>query len=410
MTLRNWAGNHAYRAAEIATPESTAALCAMLAGSPIKVIGTRHTFSDIGDGVRLVSLAGLRERFVVAADRRTVSIDGAMTYGRLCRLLEPEQLALANLASLPHISVAGAVATATHGSGVGNANLATAVRALTLATSDGPRRFAVGDPDWHGVVVAVGALGPVVELELAVEPAYDIAQTVYRGLRWDEVSADPLRFLGHAYSVSLFTRFGDTPGTLWVKRRVGHDHDAPPAGREVVAATEPLHPIDGHRPDACTEQLGVAGLWAHRLPHFRLGFEPSSGEEIQSEYFVPIDAAARAIDAVRGVAAEIAPALLVSEIRTVAGDDQWLSPQYEGATLALHFTWRPDPVAAAAAARTVERALEHLRPRPHWGKHFSPELDVRVPDRPRAAWLALRARLDPTGVYVNPWLERTLLA
>ena len=408
MVLTNWAGNHRYRATEVLTPQSIDELAGVLDAGPAKIIGTRHTFSDIGDGDRLISLSGLGERFAVGPDRRTVRIDGAMTYGRLCELLQPEGLALANLASLPHISVAGAVATATHGSGLRNGNLATSVRAVTLATSDGVRRFDEGDDEWRGVVVSLGALGPVIELELAVEPAFDVAQTVYHGLGWSELVGAPASVLGCAYSVSIFTRFGADAGALWVKRRLDQDDEVPAVGAELVPAAAPQHPLPGHPGVTCTEQLGVPGRWSDRLPHFRLEFTPSDGDEIQSEYFVAFEHASAAIDALRAVGPDLDAALLVAELRSVAGDEQWLSPQCDGPTFAMHFTWRPDPVLAAAAARTVEQALAPMRPRPHWGKHFSAELDVRAAYEHLNAFLALRDHLDPGGRFVNPWFERTL--
>lgn len=408
MVLTNWAGNHQYRAADILTPRSIDELADVLGNGPAKVIGTRHTFSDIGDGERLISLSGLGERFEVAPDRRTVRIDGAMTYGRLCELLAPHGLALANLASLPHISVAGAVATATHGSGLHNGNLATSVRSLTLLTHGGLRRFDEGDAEWRGVVVSLGAVGPVVELVLAVEPVFHVAQTVFHGLRWHELVDDPEAILGSAYSVSLFTRFGDEPGALWVKRRVGRDDEVPPPGAALVPATTPQHPLPDHPGETCTEQLGVAGLWSERLPHFRLGFTPSSGDEIQSEYFVAFEHAAAAIEALRRVGSELDSALLVSELRAVAGDDHWLSPQCDGPTFAMHFTWGPNAAMAAAGARVVERALAPLEPRPHWGKHFSAALDVGPRYRDLSSFLALRDRLDPAGRFISPWFERTL--
>ncbi|MEM9202766.1 MAG: D-arabinono-1,4-lactone oxidase [Actinomycetota bacterium] len=407
MALRNWGGNHQYRATSVERPASEDELAALLAGGTVQVLGTRHTFSDIGDADRLVSLDGLGERFEVAADRRSVRVDGAMTYARLAVLLEPTGLALRNLASLPHISIAGAVATATHGSGLGNGNLATAVRNLTLVGPTGSRSFAATDADFAGVVVSLGTLGVVTELVLEVEPTYDIAQTVYRGVSWDRLLDRPESLLGSAYSVSAFTRFRDSVDALWVKRRVGRDV----VGDEAVgliSETEMRHPIDGHPAEACTPQFGVPGRWADRLPHFRADATPSSGAEIQSEYFVRLGDAAGAIEAIRSVAHRLDGVLLVCEIRTVAGDGLWLSPQGDGPTLALHFTWVDDSAMVQRAATVVEQALEPFAPRPHWGKFFTPDLAVGARYRAADRFLDLQSRLDPGGVFRNAWFDRTL--
>ena len=120
----------------------------------------------------------------------------------------------------------------------------------------------------------------------------------------------------------------------------------------------------------CTPQLGIAGPWSERLPHFRMGFTPSSGDEIQSEFHVPRRHAVGAIDAVRGIASAIRPVILVSEIRTVAADSLWMSPQYGQDTVAIHFTWGPEPSAVRRALAEVERVLAPFEARPHWGKLF----------------------------------------
>ncbi|MEM9520816.1 MAG: D-arabinono-1,4-lactone oxidase [Actinomycetota bacterium] len=409
VVLRNWAGNHTYRATAIHRPRSVSELAEILTRGDVRVVGTRHTFSDIGDAGRLVSLDHLGERCEISADRRTVLVDGAMTYGRLSELLEPTGLALANLASLPHISIAGAIATATHGSGLRNGNLATAVRGLTLVSPSGVHSFRDLDDSFRGAVVSLGALGVVTDLTLAVEPTYDIAQTVYRGLTWERLLDGLEAILGSAYSVSVFTRFGAVPDAVWIKRRIGRDT----VGDEVaglVAETEMCHPIDGHPAEACTSQLGVPGRWADRLPHFRADARPSSGAEIQSEYFVPLHHGADAIEAVRAVAHRIAEVLLVSEIRTVAGDGLWLSPQSDGPTLALHFTWVDDPVRARDAVRAVEQALTPFAPRPHWGKFFTPAIAVGARYPALERFLDLQVRLDPAGVFRNPWFDRALSA
>jgi alditol oxidase len=402
MTLgTNWAGNYEYRARELHRPQTLEQLQATVARAPrVRVLGSRHTFNDIADSDELVSLERLPP--TVEFGDGTVSFGAALRYGDLAPILDAEGLALKNLASLPHITVAGAVATATHGSGVGNGNLATAIAALELVTSNGEIvRAERGDPDFEGMVVALGALGAVTRIALDVEPAYEVRQRVFEDLSWDTLSQSFDAIMGAGYSVSVFTLWGDT-STVWVKSR-----DADP--QELVGtrpATVPHHPIPGIDPVNCTAQLGVPGPWWDRLPHFRLGFTPSVGEELQSEFQVPHRHAVAAIDAVRPLADRIQPLLQTCEIRTIAADRLWMSPQYEQDTVGMHFTWRREPEAVAAVLADVEAALEPFGARPHWGKVF-----VRSPAHlyeRRGDFLRLAERLDPRGAFRNAWLARAL--
>jgi len=333
-------------------------------------------------------------------------------YGDLAEALHGEGVALHNLASLPHISVAGAVATATHGSGDGNGNLATAVAALEMVTSDGEVVAAArGDADFDGMVVALGALGAVTRVTLDVEPAYEVRQRVFEGLAWDALHAHFDAITAAGYSVSVFTRWGETTDQVWVKTRVT---DAPEEVRGDLfgapAAAVDRHPILGIDPVNCTPQLGRPGAWSDRLPHFRMGFTPSAGEEIQSEYVLARRHAAAAIDAVRAIGDVVRPVLQVSEIRTIAADGLWLSPQHGQDTVTIHFTWTREPEAVARALVDVEAALAPFDVRPHWGKTFHAGAETIAPLYERHAdFCALRDRLDPSGAFVNAWLERRVL-
>ena len=276
-------------------------------------------------------------------------------------------------------------------------------------TADGERvEVARGAPDFDGFVVGLGALGAVTRLTLDVEPAYDVRQRVFEGLAWDALAEHFDEITASGYSVSLFTRWGETIDYVWVKRRVTDMPEAPqPELFGARAATVDRHPIPGLDTVNVTPQLGQAGLWSDRLPHFRMGFSPSNGDEIQSEYFVAREHALGAIEAVRRVGARVRPLLLVSEIRTIAADELWLSPQYRQDTVALHFTWRLDPEGVREALRHVEAALEPFAPRPHWGKVFRVSAAgsyERLPD-----FLELLDRHDPRGTFRNAWLESRLL-
>jgi xylitol oxidase len=406
---RNWAGNHAYRARELHRPGSLDELRELLARTPrIRVLGTRHSFNAIADSDELVSLERLPAEVTADPARGTVSVPGAMSYGALAGELDRLGLGLANLASLPHISVAGAVATATHGSGDGNGNLATSVAALELVTSGGElvtvRR---GDPDFEGHVVALGALGAVTRLELDAEPAYDVRQEVFEGLRWDALLAHLDGVYASAYAVSVFTRWGDDVDQVWLKQRGDGTRDELFGARP---ATQDRHPILGNDPVHATPQLGRPGPWADRLPHFRLAFTPSNGEELQSEYHVPRRHAAAAIEALLAVAPRFRDPVLVSELRSVAADELWLSPQHAGPTLGIHFTWAPEPAPVRAAMAVVETALAPFEPRPHWGKLFlvdRDELAGRYARLPQFRELA--ARLDPRGAFRNEYLEDLII-
>jgi xylitol oxidase len=395
--MRNWAGNYRYRAERIHQPSSLDELREIVAAAPrIRVLGSRHSFNAIADSDELVSLAGLPADVVV--EQGTVSFGAGLTYGDLAKALAPHGVGLANLASLPHISVAGAVATATHGSGDANGNLATAVAGLELMTSTGELVTAArGDEHFDGLVVGLGALGAVTRLTLDVEPAYEIRTRVFEGLPWPALFEHFDEITAAGYSVSVFTRWGEDVDQVWIKDRAEVRDDLFGAR----AATVDRHPILGLDNANVTAQLGRPGAWSDRLPHFRMGFTPSSGEEVQSEYFVAREHAIGAIEALRGLSDRMRPLIQVTEIRTIAADRLWLSPQFGQDTVAVHFTWRPEPEAVMNVLGHVEAALSPFAARPHWGKLFiAPPQYERIPDFAR-----LVERLDPRGAFRNEWLE-----
>jgi xylitol oxidase len=377
------------------------------AARQVRAVGSRHSFNDIADAEEQVALTALPADVVVDRDAATVSFGAGLTYGELAGALEREGLALHNLASLPHISVGGAVATASHGSGDANRNLATAVAALELVTSSGELVTAArGDADFDGMVVGLGALGVVTRLALDVEPAYEVRQRVFEELSWDALFEHFDAITGSGYSVSVLSYLGDTVDQVWVRSRVT---DAPEVVRDDFFGARPAtvdrHPILGLDPVNCTPQLGRPGAWSARLPYFRMGFTPSAGEELQSEYLVAREQAGAAIEAVRGLADRIRPVLHVCELRTIAADRLWMSPQYERDSVGIHFTWALEPEAVLGVLADLEPALEPFDPRPHWGKLFlhAPRYE-RLPDFARLA-----DTLDPRGAFRNAWLEARVL-
>jgi xylitol oxidase len=377
------------------------------AARQVRAVGSHHSFNDIAVAEQQVTLSALPADVVVDRDAATVSFGAGLTYGELAGTLERERVALHNLASLPHISVAGAVATATHGSGDANRNLATAVAALELVTSSGELVTAArGDTDFDGMVVGLGALGVVTRLTLDVEPAYEMRQRVFEALAWDALFEHFDAITGSGYSVSVLSYLGDTVDQVWVRSRVT---DAPEVVRDDLFGARPAtvdrHPILGLDPVNCTPQLGRPGPWSARLPYFRMGFTPSAGEELQSEYLVAREHAGAAIEAVRGLADRIRPVLHVCEIRTIAADRLWMSPQYERDSVGIHFTWALEPEAVLDVLADLEPALEPFDPRPHWGKLF-----LHAPRYERVADFArLAEQLDPRGAFRNDWLEARVL-
>ena len=384
--------------------------------SKVRVLGSRHSFNTIADTTGdLVSLERLPRRFDLDVAASTLTVDGAVRYGELCARLDAAGWALHNLASLPHISVAGACATGTHGSGDRSGNLATAVSRLEVVGADGEittfRRDGADD-GFAGAVVSLGALGVVVGVALDVQPSYGMRQDLYEDLplaaaveHFDEITRA-------ADSVSLFTEWrGPTFEEVWLKRRVTHDviDERPPTFFGARPATSELHPIRRLSAEACTPQLGVVGPWHERLPHFRMDHTPSSGKELQTEYILPRRHAADAILAVNAIRDRIAPLLQVSEIRTIAADDLWLSPSYRQPSVAIHFTWIPDWPSVRPLLPIIEAALDPFEPRPHWGKLFAMSGEVIRGRYPRlGGFVALAQRHDPEGRFRNAFLERNV--
>ncbi|MFI5932301.1 D-arabinono-1,4-lactone oxidase [Actinoplanes sp. NPDC051494] len=410
--VTNWAGNIVFEARRLHRPTTVEQVQELVAGGgPVKVLGSGHSFNRMADTTGdLISLAGLPRIFQVGPYHNSVRVDGGIRYGELVALLHAEGLALHNTASLPHISVAGAIATATHGSGETNGNLATAVSAIELVRGDGKlvtlRRDADGDA-FLGAVVGLGALGVVTALTLDVVPAFELRQYVYDDLPRAAIDNDLQTLLADGYSVSLFTNWkGPDVNMAWLKRR-----DALPDGdwHGARRADAPRHPVPGMPAQNSTDQSGEPGPWHTRLPHFRLEFTPSSGEELQSEYHVPRARALEAIDAVAAIGAHVSPVLQICELRTIAADDLWLSPNYQRDTFALHFTWIADTDAVLPVVARLEEALAPLDARPHWGKVFTTApATIRGQYERFADFAALAREYDPQGVFRNPWLNALL--
>jgi alditol oxidase len=413
--LTNWAGNLAYAAAGLHEPESIEQLQEVVRNArSLRALGSRHSFNDIADTTgELVSLRRMPRVFDLDPVAATVRVDGGVRYGELAGPLHAAGFALNNLASLPHISVAGACATATHGSGDRIGNLATAVSAVEVVTADGEivALFRARDRDtFDGAVVSLGALGVVTSLTLELQPTFQVRQDLYEALplamavdRFDEITSS-------ADSVSFFTDWrGPLIDQLWLKRRVvdGASFDLPAAFHGATIATAPIHPIRRMSAAALTDQLGVPGPWHERLPHFRMDHTPSSGAELQTEYLLPRQHAAEAILALDQIRDRFASLLQISEIRTIAGDDLWMSTAFGRASVAFHFTWQPDWDGVQQVLPDIERALARFEPRPHWGKVFTMSPEATRSAYPRLSqFVDLVQRHDPTGKFRNVFLDR----
>lgn len=411
ITRTNWAANYVYKAPNLHRPGSVEELQELLSrpGNQ-KALGSRHCFNDIADSpLNQISTENLNKVVAIDPETKQVTVESGIRYGDLAPHLESAGLALHNLASLPHISIAGACATATHGSGVGNGNLATPLVSLDLITPEGQLvTLTRQDPEFNGAAVSLGALGIISRLTLQAEDTFQVAQRVFLDLPLEEALQNFDSILSSGYSVSLFTDWmGGKVSQVWIKSRIGRD-------REVVtpdffgarAADRDVHPILALDAVNCTPQMGVPGPWFERLPHFKMGFMPSSGEELQAEFFVPRPNAPDALQAIERQKDQIFPHLHISEIRSVAADDFWLSPAYGKDVVAFHFTWKKHPGEVSELIKMVERELDPFGVVPHWGKLFS--LDPAFWHKRYARmddFIELARRFDPNGKMKNAYLN-----
>jgi alditol oxidase len=412
----NWAGNYTYSTKNLDLPNSVEVVQQnVLHHTHLKALGARHSFNNIADSTEeQISLKHF-DQIELDAKAKTVTVGAGVTYGQLAPYIDSRGFAVHNLASLPHISVVGACATATHGSGSKNGNLSTAVRAMEIVTANGEvvtfSREKLGDK-FPGVVVGLGALGVITRITLEVQPTFQMTQVVYENLSFSQLEHHLDDIFASGYSVSLFTDWQNHRATqVWIKRRVDQSahvdlkadfYGAKPALRD-------LHPLAGHSAENCTEQMGIPGPWYERLPHFRMNFTPSSGAELQSEYFIPRDKAYAAILAVEQLRDQITPHLFVSEFRTIAGDDLWISPCYQRPSMTLHFTWKPEWRAVKKVLPLIEEKLAPFGARPHWAKLFTMSpARLRSQYARMADYQAIVARYDPNGKFRNEFINTNI--
>ncbi len=211
---------------------------------------------------------------------------------------------------------------------------------------------------FDGAVVSLGALGVVTAVHLAIEPAFEVRQYVF-----DDVSHAALldsfdATFARAYSVSFFTCWApELVGQVWMKRRT--DTDGPWAGDGLLdgrLADGKRHPLPGHDAVHCTEQGGAPGPWHERLPHFRLDFTPSSGDELQTEYLVPRDHAVALLTDLEDCWPRASTRCCTCRRSArCSGDGLWLSGAYGRDTVGIHFTWQRRPEVLADPRRPRRR-------------------------------------------------------
>jgi len=413
---QNWAGNITYSTDHVHTPANLDEVRSIVKScNKLRAVGSRHSFNRIADSNQnQLSLEHLSQ-IDIDDNARTVTVGAGVKYGQLAPVIDARGFALHNLASLPHISVAGAIATATHGSGIHNGNLATAVRALDLVTANGDTLHLSRDKDgdqFLGAVVGLGAVGVVTRVTLDLVPTFQVAQTVYQNLSFSELEHNFDAIFGVGYSVSLFTDWQHHQATqVWIKRKLqpGEKHETAPDFYGARRATEKLHPITGHPAESCTEQQGIPDPWYERLPHFKMNFTPSSGRELQTEYFVPREHGYEAILAVEKLRDQITPHLFVTELRTIAADDLWMSTAYKRDSLAIHFTWKPEWDVVSKILPRIEAQLKPFAPRPHWAKLFTiPPAQLQAQYTRLADFKQMIQRHDSNGKFRNAFLDTNL--
>ena len=415
--LQNWAGNLTYSTDNVFYPNTVAELQSQVRKcEKLRALGTRHCFNTIADSrYNLISSGKLNNILSLDTVNKTVTVEGGIKYGELAPYLDKNGFALHNLASLPHISVAGSITTATHGSGVKNGNLSTQVRGLGIVIADGTVVKLTKEKDgerFDAAVVGLGALGFITEVTLALQPTFKASQQVFIKLPLDQLKNHFNDIVSAGYSVSLFTDWqSDSINEVWIKDIVNPEVEYKGI-REFYgakAAIKDLHPIIELSAENCTPQMGRPGPWYERLPHFKMGFTPSSGKELQSEYFIPQQHAVEAIMAIQKMGKKIGPHLFITEIRTIAADQLWMSPCRNQDSVTIHFTWKQEWEAVKNLLPLIEKELDPFQARPHWGKLFTmPVATLESRYEKLADFKKLASEYDPKGKFRNDFLNGNL--
>jgi FAD-linked oxidoreductase len=425
----NWARNQSCRPAEICRPDSLEALRrrvgeARAAGRKLRLAGAGHSWSPLActDGC-LISLSRLDRVVEIDAAARTATVEAGMSMGRLVEALDEQGLALPTIGGMLRQSVGGTIATATHGTGAAYGNLATAVTRLESLTPAGELRSWTADASgFHGAVVSLGALGPVVRLTLQCEPAFGVRSEEYplpiEGLvrHLDQYLAENDYFqffdLVHTERAYLFCMNRDAAG-MAAKSRWRRLREWVAAGMETLSSSAAMWLTD-KLPLAIplSQKVALVTLLSGKT---RLGrsFEVLSHENIgfryrELEVAIPRERAAEAVRAVRKMVKDQGLRVdMPITYRFVKADGLWLSPAYGRDTCYVSFaTARRDPAFVESFFDEAERLMRRFDGRPHWGKCFSSKREYFQRAYPK--WQdfdALRARLDPERAYANDMID-----
>ncbi len=407
--MKNWSGNIEYRPAEIARPESISELQKVVAdASKVRAYGSGHSFNTLADtDGTLIAFSEFDKNIEIDSSKMLVRVPAGVRYGEVAPKLHANGFALRNMGSLPHITVVGATSTGTHGSGVGNKNLSGSIAEIELITATGDA-ITLDQSELPAARVALGSIGIIHHLTLDIVPTYDVAQTVYFDLPFVQLISNLDAILSAGYSVSVLSMWGDEfVDQVWVKSKIGTN---PVLTQNewfgAKLATRKSNPIREADSAAATEQFGLPGPWFERLPHFKLDFTPSFGEELQTEYFIDRKDAPAALNAIYKIREELSELIMVCEMRTVAQDENWLSEAYGRETFVFHFTWRPNIPAVEKLLLKIEASLEPFKARPHWGKVFTNNAFDFSSLYPKFnSFLTYRGTYDPSRKFVNKLLE-----
>ena len=407
--MKNWSGNIEYRPADIARPESISVLQKVVAGaSKVRAYGSGHSFNTLADtDGTLIAFSEFDKNIEIDSSKMLVRVPAGVRYGEVAPKLHANGFALKNMGSLPHITVVGATSTGTHGSGVGNKNLSGSIAEIELILATGDA-ITLDQPELPAARVALGSIGIIHHLTLDIVPTYDVAQTVYFDLPFVQLISNLDAILSAGYSVSVLSMWGDEfVDQVWVKSKIGTN---PVLSQNewfgAKLATRKSNPIREADSAAATEQFGLPGPWFERLPHFKLDFTPSFGDELQTEYFIDRKDAPAALNAIYKIRKELSELIMVCEMRTVAQDENWLSEAYGRETFVFHFTWRPNIPAVEKLLLKIEASLEPFMARPHWGKVFTnTAFDFSSLYPKFNSFLTYRSTYDPSRKFVNKLLE-----
>ena len=407
--MKNWSGNIEYRPAQIARPSSISELQKVVADSSnVRAYGSGHSFNTLADtDGTLIAFSEFDKNIAIDSSKMLVRVPAGVRYGEVAPKLHANGFALRNMGSLPHITVVGATSTGTHGSGVGNKNLSGSIAEIELITATGDA-ITLDQSELPAARVALGSIGIIHHLTLDIVPTYDVAQTVYFDLPFVQLISNLDAILSAGYSVSVLSMWGDEyVDQVWVKSKIGTN---PVLTQNewfgAKLATRKSNPIREADSAAATEQFGLPGPWFERLPHFKLDFTPSFGEELQTEYFIDRKDAPAALNAIYKIREELSELIMVCEMRTVAQDENWLSEAYGRETFVFHFTWRPNIPAVEKLLLKIEASLEPFNARPHWGKVFTNNAFDFSSLYPKFnSFLTYRGTYDPSRKFVNKLLE-----